>query len=161
MSCLPWIIWCQRNDLVLNNMQWSVHKTWPVVWDTLQDYGRGQVETDSYASGKGDVDYHDNLNEFNSIKGHKGVKGLDVTRSNFVVTWKVRPIWALFRHSPRPPGVCWFSWGSFILIQVLQLFFQFVPKNKIKYLFIYVDQRWFRGESPFVVCSTNYLYINI
>ena len=30
-SALPWIIWCQHNDLVFNELQWLIEKTRPVI----------------------------------------------------------------------------------------------------------------------------------
>ena len=37
---LPWIIWRQRNDQVLNALPRPVAKIHQVVWDSLLDYGR-------------------------------------------------------------------------------------------------------------------------
>lgn len=39
-SGLSWIIWHQRNDLVLNANQWPMEKTHQGVWDPLLHYGR-------------------------------------------------------------------------------------------------------------------------
>ena len=39
-SGLPWIIWCQWNDLVFDAITWSVENTHQVVWDSLLDYCR-------------------------------------------------------------------------------------------------------------------------
>ena len=39
-SGLPWIIWCQHNNLACNASQWPLEKTHLVVWDSLLDYGR-------------------------------------------------------------------------------------------------------------------------
>ena len=39
-SGLLWIIWRQRNDGILNKVQWPVEKTCQVIWDALHDYGR-------------------------------------------------------------------------------------------------------------------------
>ena len=39
-SGLPWFIWRQKNNLVLNALQWPIEKTHQVIWETLQSYGR-------------------------------------------------------------------------------------------------------------------------
>ena len=57
-----------------------------------------------------DVAYQDNLEEFDSIWG---VKGLIVTRSNLVVTWKVRP------HM----GIYFFISPSVALVLPMRLYF--------------------------------------
>ena len=84
-----WIIWRQRNDLVFNILQWHVEKTCQVIWDALQDYGRIEwKQTLLHLEKALDVAYQDVLKEFDLTWG---VKGLIMTRSNLVVTWKVRP----------------------------------------------------------------------
>jgi hypothetical protein len=88
-SGLPWIIWRQRNDLIFNKLQWPIEKTRQIIWDALQDYGRIEWKRTLRDLEKApDVAYHDILNNFDLIWG---VKGLIVTRSNLVVTWKDRP----------------------------------------------------------------------
>lgn len=37
---LPWIVWRQWNDLILNNKAWPIEKMHHVVWDALLDFGR-------------------------------------------------------------------------------------------------------------------------
>lgn len=60
-----------------------------VIWDALQDYGRIKWQwTLSNLEKAPNVAYQDILDEFDSVRG---VKVLIVTRSNFVVTWKVGP----------------------------------------------------------------------
>ena len=69
------------------------------------------------------------LTNFNSTWG---VKGLIVTWSNLIVTWKFRPQMGIISSSPlglRWCHPCWLYFGSF-----LQLNFQFVPKE---YIYIY------------------------
>ena len=88
-SSLLWINWHQWNDLVFNDLQWFIEKICQVVWDTLHDYNRIEWKrTLSDLEKAPDMAYQDILNEFDSTWG---VKGLIVTKSNLVVTWKVRP----------------------------------------------------------------------
>ena len=82
-SGLPWIIWRQWNDLIVNKLQWPIEKTRQIFWDALQDYGRIKWKWTLR-----DVACHDILNIFNLTWG---VKGLIVTHGNLVVTWKDRP----------------------------------------------------------------------
>jgi hypothetical protein len=85
-SGIPWIIWRQRNDLIFNKLQWPIEKTSQIIWDALQDYGRIEWKWTLRDLEKApDVAYHDILDKFDLIWG---VKGLIVTRSNLVVTWK-------------------------------------------------------------------------
>lgn len=35
---LPWITWCEHNDLVINILQWHLEKTHQVMWDTLLEW---------------------------------------------------------------------------------------------------------------------------
>jgi hypothetical protein len=75
--------WC----LALLNGQWK--KMYPTVWDSLLDYGRLQWQQTLQDLQKApNVAYQDVLKEFDSVWC---IKGLIVTRSNLVVTWKVRP----------------------------------------------------------------------
>lgn len=60
---LPLIIWRQQNDLVFNNLQWPIEKTWQIIWDTP------------------DVSYPQR------IRLYVGVKNLIMTWSNSIVTW--------------------------------------------------------------------------
>jgi len=88
-SGLSWIIWRQWNDLVFNNLQWSIEKTRQVVWDALHDYGRIKWKHTLRDLGKTlDVAYHDILNKLDLTWG---VKGLIVTRGNLIITWKDKP----------------------------------------------------------------------
>ena len=66
-----------------------LRKTHQVIWDTLEDYGRIEWQQSlSDLEKASDIACQDVLNKFDAIWG---VKGLIVTCSNFVVTWKVRP----------------------------------------------------------------------
>ena len=88
-SGLPWIVWHQQNDMVFDVLQWSIEKTLRVIWDALQNCGRvGWQQSLADLEKAPDVAYQEVLNEFDSTWG---VKGLIVTMSNLVVTWKVRP----------------------------------------------------------------------
>jgi hypothetical protein len=68
-----------------------------------------------------DVAYHDILNKFDLIWG---VKGLIVTRSNLVPTWKDRPQMSIISRFPL--RLRCFGWVGCIL----NLNFQFVPKKE-------------------------------
>ena len=75
--------------MVFNNLQWPTERTRQVIWDALQDYGRIEWKHALKDLGKTpNVAYQDILNNFDLTWG---VKGLIVTRSNLVVTWKDRP----------------------------------------------------------------------
>ena len=88
-SGLPWIIWRQRNNLVINNMQWHVEKTRKVIWDALQDYGWIEwKQTLKDLEEALDVAYQDVLKDFDTTWR---VKKLIVIHSNLVVTWMDRP----------------------------------------------------------------------
>lgn len=75
--------------MVFNTTKWPIEKMHQVIWDALQDYGRIKWQwTLSNLEKAPNVAYQDILDEFDSVRG---VKVLIVTRSNFVVTWKVGP----------------------------------------------------------------------
>ena len=84
-----WIVLRLHNDLVFNALQWPIEKLSQVIWDALKDYNRiDWKHTLSNLEKAPNVAYQDVLNECDSTWG---VKGLIVTPSNLVVTWKVRP----------------------------------------------------------------------
>ena len=56
--------------------------------------------------------------------------GFIVTRSNLVLTWKVRPQMGIISWIPL--GVCWFSRGNCILVMFLQLIFSICAKKTEK-----------------------------
>lgn len=125
-SGLLWIIWCQLNEPVFNELQWPIEKTWQVICDNLQGHGRTEWQRTLADLEKApDVAYQDNLTDFDSTWG---VKGLIITRSNWKVTWKVRPHMNIISWSPL--GLRWFSQGGCILVPFLQSNLQFVPKQK-------------------------------
>lgn len=84
-----WIIWCQRNDLIFNNIVWPKEKTHQVVLDALLDYGciEWQYILKDLQKAR-DVANQYVFDEFDSVWC---VKGLFVIRSNLIVTWKVWP----------------------------------------------------------------------
>ena len=95
-------------------------KTHWVICDALHDYSRIKWKHTLLNLEKArDVASQDVLNEHDWIWG---VKDLNVTRSNLVVTWKVRPHMSIISWFPL--GLCCFSF--------LQLIFQFVQKIKNK-----------------------------
>ena len=65
---------------------------------------------------------------FNFGGGGGGVKGLIMTPSNLVVTWKVRPH-DICIISWFPFGLCWSSQGGCSLVPFSQLFFQIFQQN--------------------------------
>ena len=70
--------------------QRPLEKTHQVVWDSLLDCGRLEWQQTLYDLEKTlDVAYEDVLKEFDSVWC---VKGLIVTHSNLLVTWKVTHI---------------------------------------------------------------------
>lgn len=74
---------------MFNALQLPFEKTRPIIWDALQDYARVEWKrTLSDLEKALDVAYQDVLSEFDSVWG---VKNLIMTRSNLVITWKVRP----------------------------------------------------------------------
>lgn len=129
-SNISWITWRQRNDLVFNDLQWPVEKTRQVMWDVLQDYGRIECKrTLSDLEDAPAVAYQDFLNKFDSTLG---VKGLIMTHSNLVVTWKVDPNGHYFLISLQL--ALDLPWGGCILVPSLQLTLQFVPPKRRKQL---------------------------
>lgn len=75
--------------MVFNDVQWPIEKTHQAIWDVLQDYSRIEWKRTLLDLEKApDVAYQDILEELDLIWGGKG---LIVTRSNLVVTWKVGP----------------------------------------------------------------------
>ena len=100
-----------------------LRKTRQVIWDALQ-YGGG-IEWKHILKDLAKVPhvaYHDILNKFDSTWR---VKGLIVTWSNLVVTWKVRL--QMSTISWFPLGLHWFTRSGCILDSFLQLNFQSVP----------------------------------
>ena len=73
------------------------------------------------------VAYHDILIEFNSTWG---VKGLIVTQSNLVVTWKVRPQMGII--SWLSLGLRWFARVGCILVMFLHLNYSICAKKRKK-----------------------------
>ena len=75
--------------MVFNEVQRPIEKTHQVIWDAFQVYGRIKWKrTLLDLENVPDVAYQAAINKINSIWG---VKGLIMTRSNLVITWKVRP----------------------------------------------------------------------
>ena len=69
-------------------MQWPIEKTRQIVWDALQGYGRIEWKRMLRDLEKTpNMAYHDILNKFDLTWG---VKGLIMTQSNLVITWKDR-----------------------------------------------------------------------
>ena len=80
---------CQRNNLALNALQWPIEKMYQAVWDNLLDYnGSEWKQTLSNLEKALDIGYRGILKEVDSIWS---VKGLSMTSSNLVDTWKVKP----------------------------------------------------------------------
>ena len=74
---------------MFNIVQWPMEKTYQAVWDSLLDYDRLKWQRTLQDMEKAlDVTYQDILREFDS---GWCVKSLIVTRSNLVITWKIRP----------------------------------------------------------------------
>ena len=127
-SSLPWIIWRHRNDLVFNIVQWPMEKTYQAVWDSLLDYGRLKWQRTLQDMEKAlDVTYQDILREFDS---GWCVKSLIVTRSNLVITWKIRPWMDIISWSP--PGLLWFTWWLYFSFVIECVFNLCQKKNKTK-----------------------------
>ena len=81
-SGLPWIVWCQHNDMVFHAPPWPVEKTHEVVWDSLLGYDRLEWQQTLMELEKApNVEYEDILKDFHNNWCVKG----------FIVTWKVRP----------------------------------------------------------------------
>jgi hypothetical protein len=88
-SGLPWIIWHQQNNLVLNDLQWSIEKNTSSHLGHLARLCRIEWKRTLLDLEKApNVAYQYVFNGFNSAWG---VKGLIVTRSNLVITWEVGP----------------------------------------------------------------------
>ena len=105
-----------------------LRKTRQVIWDALQYYGGIEWKHILMDLAKvPHVAYHDILNNFDSTWR---VKGLIVTWSNLVVTWKVSL--QMSTISWFPLGLRWFAHSGCILDSFLN--FQFVP-----YMYLYIS----------------------
>ena len=109
-SGFSWIIWHQRNDMVLKNLQWPIGKTRQVNWDALQDYDRIEWKRTLKDLEKTlDMAYHDFLNEFDLTWGQRPychLEGQTANGSYFLISTRV----ALARP-------CWLCIGSFLAIE--------------------------------------------
>ena len=136
---LLWIIWRQWNDLVFNALQWPIEKTRRVIRENLQEYGRIEWQWTLVDLEKAlDTSYQDILNDFDSTWG---VKGLIVTWSNLVVTWKVRPHMGIISWSPLT--LRWFFWGDWI--------FNLCPN----FIFQKENHRFYKALDNFMVHDVN------
>ena len=74
------------SELIFNELQWPIEKPHQIIWDALQDYGRIEWKRMLRDLEKASsMAFHDILNKFDLTWG---IKGLIVTWSNLVDTWK-------------------------------------------------------------------------
>ena len=120
-----------KGTIWFNALQWH-EKMHQVIWSALQDYGRIEWKhTLSYLKKAPNVTYQDILKKIGSFFG---VNGLIVTRSNLVVTWKVRP-----RMGTITWFTLWLRWlsrGGCILIPSCN-WFSICAKKKNQQIFLY------------------------
>ena len=111
---------CMREfNLIMNKiLQWPIEKTRLVIWDALHDYDRIKWKRILADLEKAmEVAYQDVLYEFDSTWV---VKGLIMTYSNLVVTWKVRPHMGIISsslfgvHYFSEAVVLWFPYNLFL-----------------------------------------------
>ena len=123
-SSLPWIIWWQWSDVDLINCNGPLRKHVKSFGMPCKFMG-GLNGNGCLGTWKKPQMWPIIFNKFNLTWG---VKGLIVTQSDLVVTWKDRP--QMITIYSFPLGLCCFGWVGCILGSPCNWIFQFVPKEK-------------------------------